>query len=173
MQTTNELSSLGRSDNAGGTFYGSDRLLVRWALDQHADSETAFLHALTQERMLSGARNLEARTNCDLASLLAPCHLASHGTDRARAFTLELDQLRHLRGAARGLSGLLYGDPPTPGLDRRVRCLHGRYCSLRGGSTAIFVIAGTQQGTQLLELTGLDGRPLSSSLRMAVMRVEQ
>lgn len=66
------LSPLGPESTAtDATFVGSGWAYLRWAIDQYAGSESAFLSALTQEPVLTGTANLAARTGHANAEMLS------------------------------------------------------------------------------------------------------
>lgn len=173
LESTNELSPLGRANANDATFYGSDWLLVRWALDHHAQSEAGFLQALTQEPHLSGVQNLEARTGKEFAELLGPWSLSLYWD------TPTAPGLSHpswdLYDIFRGLNS----DFPTSYPDAYPLRVWGpaSYFTtdaipLRGGSAAHFLIGTDQRSKQLLSLEGTAGGPPPNGLGIAVLRTQ-
>jgi len=106
------------------TIYGSGWLLVRWALDQYATSESAFLKALIQEPTLVGADNLEARTGVPWATVIGGFSLAMAADDFTAASgigtsgptaILSWNVPNVMNGLTQDL-GLPWGGVQTPGL---------------------------------------------------------
>ena len=172
-----QLTPLGAAAPDDWTFYASGWLLVRWALDHATQSEAAFLGALAREPRLTGVANLSARTGKSWEAMLADWSLA-----------LLLDDLPHFSPVRPALSfpgwnthdvfaGMAEDFPnlyPQP-FPLAVRGLSvGNFAvevpEVRGGSAALFELRGT--GRQLLELHGSGGGEPTSTLRIAVARVE-
>jgi hypothetical protein len=173
MNSTNTLSPLGRSTASDATFYGSGWLLVRWALDHHASSESAFLRALTQEANLRGVQNLTARAGKSFPELLGPWSLSLFW-DRPTASGLShpsWDVYDIFAGLNTDFPDYFTDDYPLNGWKAEFGSFIGDIGRLNGGTAALFLIDGTQVGPQLLELQGFGGGVLPPSLRMAVMRV--
>jgi hypothetical protein len=174
------LGNLGPTD---GTWYGSGWSLVRWAADQYATSgEAAFFRALVQEPVLIGTQNLEARTGKPMAEMGLDWAMTLY-LDDMPGFTPQRTQLTfpswNLRDLYAGmrtdfcdLIGSYCASPPlTP---RAVA--FGNFTStvdlLRGGSTALFELSGTQTLPQILELRGVGAQPLPTSLRVQIVRTQ-
>jgi hypothetical protein len=172
-------SPLGRSEDGDNTFYGSGWSLVRWAIDQSGESESAFLRALTQESRLSGVDNLEARTGRSFGALLADWSLAG-ALDDLPGFTPARAQLTfpswNVRDVYAGLNRDFAGSYPAPFPVTPRAVSYGAFTTdaaeVRGGAATLFELSGTPAGEQVIELRGGNGTPLPPSLRLAIVRVE-
>ncbi|HKW12566.1 MAG TPA: Ig-like domain-containing protein [Gemmatimonadaceae bacterium] len=77
LTPSEQHTPLGSTDPYDASFYGSVWWLVRWAVDQYATDEGAFLRALTQEPSLTGVANLSARTGRPWGELVRDWSLAT------------------------------------------------------------------------------------------------
>lgn len=175
MNSTSTLSPLGRTSGSDASFYGSGWLLVRWAIDHYANAESTFLRALTREPNLSGVQNLAARTGKSFAELLGPWSLSLYW-DRPTAPGLShpsWDVYDIFAGLHEDFPESFPDSYPLYGWEASFGAFLGDVGRLNGGTAALFLIEGTQTGTQLLELQGYGGGALPPSLRMAIMRVKE
>jgi hypothetical protein len=173
------LSPLGSTGPGDFSFYSSGWSLIRWAIDHHGGSEAVFLRALTQERTLSGVRNLEARTGRTFPEMLGDWSLA-HAVDDYPGFVPARSQLSHPSWNTREIFETLSGEFPAvfprafPLATRPVT--FGTFAvdvpALRAGSAAIFELSGVQRGKQLLEVRGAEGSAPAATLRIAIVRIE-
>ncbi len=174
-------SPLGGSTNSDYTFYGSGWAFTRWVIDRHATSESALLRALTREATATGVANLEKHTGRSYAELLGWWTLAMALDDRP-GFTARREELRfpswNVRDIYHGFrrelgrgGGWSSGYPLTP---RHVS--FGSFLvevpAIRGGSAAVFEVAGQPVASQLLQLQGRNGGSAPGALRVGVARIE-
>ncbi|MBI4540112.1 MAG: Ig-like domain-containing protein [Gemmatimonadetes bacterium] len=170
---------IGRIDSNDFTFYGSGWSFVRWSIDQHAASESAFLRALTQESTLAGINNLAARTGKIFEEMLGDWALAST-VDDLSDFAPVRSQLRLPSWNTRDIFAGMNRDFPsifTTTFPLAMRSASfGSFTvdvpTLRGGSFAIFEISGTQSGTQLVEVRSATGDNPPANVRVAIVRVQ-
>ena len=87
LTPSEQHTPLGSTNPSDASFYGSVWWLTRWAIDQYATDEGAFLRALTQETSLTGVANLSARTGRSWPDLLRDWSLATLTTYESPAFT--------------------------------------------------------------------------------------
>jgi hypothetical protein len=173
------LSPLGASTNNDVTFYASGWSLVRWAADQYATSEGAWLKALVKGGAQTGLANLAQRTGRPAGELLADWALAN-AVDDVAGFTPARQQLSfpswNVADVMIGLAGTYPGAFSAAPLRARAMSF-GSFTlpvqQLRAFSSSYFSFEGAQAGGQLLELRGEGGSiVVPGSLRLAVVRVE-
>ena len=179
LRGVDTLSPLGASTNNDVTFYASGWSLVRWAADQYATSEGAWLKALVKGGAQTGLANLAQRTGRPAGELLADWALAN-AVDDVAGFTPARKQLSfpswNVADVMSGLAGTYPGAFSAAPL--RARSLgFGSFTlpvqQLRAFSSSYFSFEGAQAGGQLIELRGENGAAVApAGLRVAVVRVE-
>ncbi len=179
LERPEELSLLGDPPGEqGATFYGSGWSFVRWAIDQYATSESAFLLPLTQGPQ-TGLANVQARTNRTSPEMLGLWSLANAVDDR-QGFTTQVQQVLHPSWDYRNMYQRLRADLPNvfgrqyPLVPRAVT--FGDFSqivtALQGGSAAFFELSGSGVPVQVIELRNVQGGAPPATLRMAVVRVQ-
>jgi hypothetical protein len=162
----------------GSTFYGSGWSLVRWAVDQFAASESAFLQALTQSPQ-TGITNLEMRSGRVWGELVAPWSLANAVSDRA-GFAPQTQRVTHPSWNYRNMYQRLNADLPQtftrayPLVPRALSfgVFSQSVTQLAGGTASVFELSGAGVNRQLLELRGVGGATIPQTLRIAIVRIE-
>jgi len=76
MRGVDTLTQLGATTGDDFTYYASGWSLVRWAIDQYADNEGAWLKAQVRGGSLVGLSNLSMRTGRPAGEILANWALA-------------------------------------------------------------------------------------------------
>ena len=179
LRGVDTLSPLGASTNNDVTFYASGWSLVRWAADQYATSEGAWLKALVKGGAQTGLANLAQRTGRPAGELLADWALAN-AVDDVAGFTPARKQLSfpswNVADVMSGLAGTYPGAFSAAPLRARVMSF-GTFTlpvqQLRAFSSSYFSFEGAQAGGQLIELRGENGAAVApAGLRVAVVRVE-
>lgn len=172
LEDTASRSVLGGTVPLDGTVYGSAWSFVRWALDHHAVSESEFLRALVQDTERRGVANLLARTGVSFTELLGPWSLSLYWDEPSAPGLSFLSW--DVRDVFNGLfeDGYASGRYPLRPLETGFGSFSLAVDELRGGSAALFLIQGTQEGSQLLQLQGYDGGQPPASLRIAILRAE-
>jgi hypothetical protein len=179
LRGVDTLSPLGASTNNDVTFYASGWSLVRWAADQYATSEGAWLKALVKGGAQTGLANLAQRTGRSAGELLADWALAN-AVDDLPGFTAARTQLSfpswNVADVWSGLAGTYPGAFSAAPLRARAMSF-GAFAlpvqQLRAFSSSYFSFEGAQVGGQLLELRGEGGAVTAPvGLRVAVVRVE-
>ena len=179
LRGVDTLSPLGASTNNDVTFYASGWSLVRWAADQYATTEGAWLKALVKGGPQTGLANLAQRTGRPAGELLADWALAN-AVDDLPGFTADRTQLSfpswNVADVMRGLAGTYPGAFSAAPLRARLMSF-GTFTlpvqQLRAFSSSYFSFEGAQTGGQLLELRGEGGAVAApAGLRVAVVRVE-
>ena len=167
------------------TIYGSAWEFARWATDQYATSESAFLKAIVQEVNITGVANVESKTGHPYAelngyftlSLLAddyPGFSPPNGAKYTFPSWNNPDMFAGLASERVTVGGTAIDDP-TPLNSHPVP--FGSFdvlvSTLVGGSGSLFDMSGTQAGKQLLELrAGASPLDPSTPLRLAILRVQ-
>lgn len=179
LRGVDTLTPLGSTTGSDFTYYASGWSFVRWAIDQYASNEGAWLKAIVRGGQLTGLSNLAQRTGRPVGEMLADWALAQ-AVDDLPGFTPTRQQLSLPSWNQNEVfSGLAATFPSA--FDRRP--LKQRSMSfgaflipvgrLRAFSTSYFSFDGAQTGSQLLELRGEGGAAVApASLRVAVVRVE-
>lgn len=179
LRGVDTLSPLGASTNNDVTFYASGWSLVRWAADQYATSEGAWLKALVKGGAQTGLANLAQRTGRPAGELLADWALAN-AVDDVAGFTPARKQLTfpswNVADVWSGLAGTYPGAFSAAPLRARAMSF-GSFTlpvqQLRAFSSSYFSFEGAQAGGQLIELRGEGGAVTApAGLRVAVVRVE-
>ena len=179
LRGVDTLSPLGASTNNDVTFYASGWSLVRWAADQYATSEGAWLKALVKGGAQTGLANLAQRTGREAGELLADWALAN-AVDDLPGFTPIRQELTfpswNVADVWSGLAGTYPGAFSAAPLRARAMSF-GSFTlpvqQLRGFSSSYFSFEGAQAGGQLIELRGEGGLVTApAGLRVAVVRVE-
>lgn len=177
LRGVDTLTPLGPASTGDLTWYGSAWSLVRWAVDQYATDEGAWLRALVRGGGLTGLSALVARTGRPAGELLGDWALA-HAMATLGGAAPERRQLTFpswkLAEVMAGLAGTFPGTFVADPL--RVRSYSfGRFAvpvaRLQSFSASYFTFEGAQAGNQLLELAGTDGGG-AGPLRLAIVRVE-
>ena len=179
LRGVDTLSPLGASTANDVTFYASGWSLVRWAADQYASTEGAWLKALVKGGAQTGLANLAQRTGRPASELLADWALAN-AVDDLPGFTPSRKQLTfpswNVADVWSGLAGTYPGSFSAAPLKARVMSF-GSFTlpvqQLRAFSSSYFSFDGAQVGGQLIELRGEGGAAAApAGLRVAVVRVE-
>ena len=181
----NETKSYLSPGNQDITIYGSAWEFARWATDQYATTEPAFLKALVQETHLSGLDNVENKTGhlypelngYFTLSLLADDY-PGFSTPNGAKYTFPSwnvpDIMAGLAGEHLTVGGVAVDDP-TPLNTHNVSfgAFDVTVPTLVGGSGSLFDISGAQGGKQLLELREGSGTLAPETpLRLAILRVQ-
>jgi hypothetical protein len=177
LASVETLTPIGRATEADYTFYGSAWAFLRWVIDHHAQSDSAFLRPLTQEPTLSGLANVVARAGRPFPELLGDWSLAIAVDDYPNV-SVARAQLAFPSWQTRDIFLSLSRD--FPGFPRSVPLAtrltqYGNFTAdvtVRGGTTAVFELSGLQTSTQLLELRTSTGGPPPETMRMAIIRVQ-
>ena len=178
LRGVDTLSPLGASTSNDVTFYASGWSLVRWAADQYATTEGAWLKALVKGGAQTGLANLAQRTGRPAGELLADWALAN-AVDDLPGFTADRKQLSfpswNVADVMSGLAGTYPGAFSAAPLRARLMSF-GTFTlpvqQLRAFSSSYVSFEGAQTGGQLLELRGEGGAVAApAGLRVAVVRV--
>ena len=167
------------SDNAK-YYYAVGWSLVRYAVDHYGASESAFLTSLTQSST-SGVTNLTTATGTSIDQLLGNWALSLY-TDDYNAAALGNPALQipswDLRSIYAGLntdpnaSGFTLAYPLVPQARTFGTFSPVAVTTMRGGGVIWYELTGTQSLAQLLRLETNGGGLPSSSLRIAVARLQ-
>jgi uncharacterized protein YjdB len=163
------------------TIYGSAWLFVRWATDQYATSESAFLKALTLDGTRQGLANLSDKTGVPAAEMVGWFSLANIADDYPAlalpAGARYSEPSWNLPDVFSAMSADLTSHPPAQPVTRHA-VSYGSFAMIipqvAGGAAAYFEVSGAQIGAQLLDLHARNGAALPSStpLRIGIVRVE-
>lgn len=163
---------------ADGSFYGSAWSLVRWVLDNHAVDEPTFLGSIVRTN-LSGVNNLTAHLGRSWEDILGEWSLSLYMDDYP-GFVSANPRVQFPSWNLRSIyAGLNQDDPQNypfafPLLPRPVS--YGDFNvvvpKLAGGSFAAFLLTGSLQSRQLLQLQNVFGGDPASSLRVAIVRID-
>jgi hypothetical protein len=172
--------------SSGEANYGGGWSFVRWAVDQHAPSESGILHAMTQSTSSFGVDNLVSRIGATFPELVANWSLASAlaGTDSVTALDPLLTfpswkQGEIFAGMHDELILVSNGEPAFPLAYPVVpdTISFGTFdvssTSLHGGGVAFFDLRSSAAERQPIEITSSSGGPLpvGSPVRTAIVRV--
>jgi len=161
-------------------YYAVAWSLLRYAVDQYGASEAAFFTDLTQATT-TGVTNLTARTGTSIDQLLGNWALSLYADDfNATALSNPLLQMPtwNLRSIYAGLntdpnaSGFTLAYPLVPTALTFGTFAPTAVTTLRGGGVVWYEITGTQSQGQLLRLQTNTGGLPSTSLRIAVARLQ-
>ncbi len=162
------------------SFYGSAWSMIRWAVDNYALSEQQALSALTQTSALSGAASIQALAGgLSWPTIMGEWSLML-ATDDLSGFTPANPRLRMLSWNLRAVFQGIHDEFPTvfpkayPLTPRNVTFgdFLSPVISLIDGGFSLYELAGTQSGSQVIELQGSNGGPPPGTLRMAIVRVQ-
>jgi len=164
---------------SGSVFYNTVWSLVRYTIDRYGSSDQAFLTALNNATT-SGTANLTAVAGTTWDRLIGGWGLTLYADDFPGLPAGNSDvafPTWNLRSIYAGLSG----DPtwrtsyPNPYPLQPVPLTFGAFSAtrtgIRGAAHAYFELSGTQATTQLLRLTAPDGGTVSTSARLAILRL--
>lgn len=168
------------SQQSGSVFYQTSWSLVRYAIDRFAQSDAAFLTALTNATT-TGMTNLSATAGVTSEQLLGRWSLALYADDFPGLATPSAD-LQMPTWDLRGIYAGLNADPTwsaqftAPFLLQPVQLGFGSFASprtgLRGGAAAYFEISGVSAATQMLTVRSITGGNPSPNLRIALARLQ-
>lgn len=173
------LSPIGAAANGDFTYYASGWSFVRWAADQYAGDESAWIKDLVRGGQLTGLSNLAQKTGRPVGEMLADWSLAN-AVDDLPGFVPVRRQLTfpswNTSNIFAGLASTFPGNFMTNPLGTRAMTF-GSFTlpvnKLRAFSSSYFSFEGTQTGSQLLELRGENGNTMApGNLRVAVVRVQ-
>jgi hypothetical protein len=166
------------SDNAS-YFYATSWSLVRYAIDRYGTSDAAFLTALTNSTT-SSVTNLTARAGVSIDQLLGGWALSFYADDYPGLGAPSPDiqmPTWNFRSIYAGLNTdfpatytLTY--PLVPQARSFGTFAPVAVATLRGGGVLWYEISGTQTAPQLLRLEASGGGAPSSTLRIAVTRLQ-
>ena len=168
-------SPLGQTASDDFSWYGSAWLLLRHSIDHSNLTEAEFLRTLTQEVSVHGVQNLQARTGRAFADMITDWTLAVALDDRP-GFTAARAQLTFPSWNFNDMYAGLFADFGNQGIVQNPLAVRnvafGNFAvnvgQLRGGSMAVFELAGTQSGRQLLELR----TTTPANLRLTFVRLD-
>jgi hypothetical protein len=166
------------SDNAS-YFYATSWSLIRYSLDRYGSSDAAFLTALT-DATTSGAANLTARAGVSIDQLLGGWALSFDADDYPGLGAPSPDIQMPTWNFRSIYAGLNADFPATYTLAYPLVAqarTFGTFApvgitTMRGGGVLWYEISGTQTAPQLLRLETNGGGAPSSSLRIAVARLQ-
>jgi hypothetical protein len=164
----------------GSVFYQTVWSLVRYAIDRYGSSDAAFLTALNSATT-NGITNLTTVAGVPMDQLIGGWGLALFADDYPGLATPSAD-IRFPTWNLRDIYAGLNADPTwsgrwnTPFPIQPTALQAGSFVTtrsgLRGGAHAYFEIIGTAAGPQMLWLRGPGGATLSSTVRIAVARLQ-
>ena len=173
------FSPLGRINSSDFSFYATGWSLVRWMLDNSANSESAVLKGMTQEATRTGMLNLEQHSGLTFAAA-QPKWLLSMLVDDYPSFTSADAAIKQpswdFRNVFTGYkldfpNALFAAWPLLP-----ISTAFGSFTiaeRARAGTGAVIQLSGAQLTPQLLELkaSGVNAAA-PAELRMAIIRVQ-
>ncbi|HYW31486.1 MAG TPA: IPT/TIG domain-containing protein, partial [Gemmatimonas sp.] len=173
------LTPIGAAANGDFTYYASGWSLVRWAADQYATDEGAWIKALVRGGQLTGLANLASIAGRSPMEMLADWSLAN-AVDDLPGFAPQRPQLSMPSWNTADVMGGLAATYPSMFVAAPLKARAMTFGSfslpvtrLRAFSSSYFTFEGAQGGSQLVELRGEGGAVLpAGSLRVAVVRVE-
>jgi hypothetical protein len=172
--------------------YGAGWTIARWATDQYASDEAAFIKSLINEPALTGLDNLQAHTGQPIPLLLTywnlataiyttPTYVAADPRITLPSFNLAdifwVAQTGLVCGADRHRCGLFTdsGDPafPVQPITLASGSISQAVAGVRGTGAAFLLLTAGSNGIQALQLGSPSGAPLSASsaLRVGIIRV--
>jgi hypothetical protein len=178
LRDNEQRSPIGsRPGTVESSFYGTAWSLIRWALDNHQVEEATFLRALTLNNQ-TGVNNLTARLGRSWAEIVGEWSLALY-LDDLSGFTPINARLQmpswNLRSIFAGMNADFPSQFPVAFPLAPHPAAYGDFSffipRVSGGSFSMFLISGTQDGRQLLQLRGATTEDPNPALRMAVVRL--
>lgn len=164
---------------SGSVFYNTAWSLVRYAIDRYGTSDAAFLTALTQSTA-TGMANISAVAGVPTEQIIANWGLALYLDDFPGLGNSNPD-LQIATWDFRNIYAGLNADPlwsarfNTPYPIAPTNITSATFLAprpgLRAGSHAYFEITATPGQAQLLHLRGSNNTPLSSLVRLAIVRI--
>lgn len=175
------FTPIGAADSEDFTFYGSGWSFLRWVIDTYASTEASFLTAMTNELVLPGVQNIEARAGRTFADLINDWAIAVT-LDDYPGFTPLNANHRLVSWNTRDIFNGMNVDFSNQGFFTRPVPLQIRPASfgkfaidvsaVRGGSMAVFEVTGTQANQQMFEFNGLAGATFPADMRVNIIRVQ-
>lgn len=175
------LSPLGAAANGDFTFYGSGWSFLRWVIDTYAASEAAFLTPMVRDFNNPGVQNVELRTGRSFADLVSDWSVAlvmddypgfTPSNPKHQIVSWKIPDI--FAGMNADFSNQNFFTDPTPLRTRTAS--FGKFSvdvsSVRGGSMAVFELAGTQTGNQMIEFNGSAGTSFPADMRVNIIRVQ-
>lgn len=179
LRGVDTLSPIGAAASGDFTYYASGWSLVRWAADQYATDESAWIKSLVEGGQTVGLSNLAQKAGRPAGEMLADWSL-TNAVDDLAGFTPARRQLTfpswNTADVFAGLASVFPVSFVASPLKERAMSF-GAFSlhvdKLRAFSSSYFTFAGDQTGSQMLELRGENGVATPpSSLRIAIVRVE-
>jgi hypothetical protein len=174
-------SPIGAIDADDYSFYGSGWSFLRWIIDTHIGSESAFLKGMTNEIILPGVQNVEARTGRSFVELVNDWAVAMV-LDDYPGFTPVSAKYSFPSWNTRDIFAGLNQDFSSQGFFTRAVPVQPRAAafgnfsidvsSVRGGGMAVFEMAGTQSQRQMIEFNGFAGTAFPAEMRVNIIRVQ-
>lgn len=164
----------------GSVFYQTTWSLVRYAIDRYGSSDAAFLTALNQS-VTTGTTNLAAVAGVPMDRLLGGWALALVADDYPGLASPSADiqfPTWNLRSIYGGLSadanwGFRWSTPyPIAPAQLQFGSFAAQQDGVRGGAFAYYEISGVHARSQLLSLRSPGGAAPSSTLRIAIARLQ-
>jgi uncharacterized protein YjdB len=179
LGNSSALSPFGKSASDDGSyFYAISWSLVRYAIDRYATTESSFLTGLTQSTT-NGTANLSARSGVTNAELVGRWALALYADDRAGLGSRVDLQLASwdVPGIYAGLKTDFASSYPrsVPLVTTTVSfgtIAPTNYTGLVGGGIDYFELAGVHSAAQVMRVQSTTGGAPSSTLRIALLRVQ-
>jgi hypothetical protein len=190
LQNESESNS-GGLGNSRASFYGASWALARWATDQYAGTEGAFIKSLINEPVLTGLENLSSHTGQPIPLLLVYWNLASAIYDTPTyaaadprttipSFDFaEIFQVGQTQLTCGGTPCSLFtasGLPvyPVQPVALSAGPIHQAVTAVPGTAASFFLLSSATSGTQAIQLLSGTGSTLSSSsgLRVGIIRVK-
>jgi hypothetical protein len=177
--STETHSPLGRTAPDDFSFYQTGWSLTRWAVDQSAGTEAAFLSGLTQAITESGVANLAARSGRTFAQML-PDWTLSMALDDYPGFSTTLPNLNmpswNLRDVFAGLNADFPQFYPAAWplvVSSRTFGAFTVEGTVLPGTAKLIAVSGAQGAKQLLELKANGSNAdAPAELRIAIVRVQ-
>ncbi|MEQ1690847.1 MAG: IPT/TIG domain-containing protein, partial [Gemmatimonas sp.] len=168
------------TSQSGSVFYQTTWSLVRYAADRYGTSDSAFLRAITNATT-NGVTNLTAVTGASLDQLIGGWGLALFADDYPGLSNASPD-IQFATWNLRDIYASLHAAPlwttrwNTPFPIAPVPLTNGAFLAqvplLRGGAHAYFELTGAFTGPQLLSLRTNATTAPSTSLRIAIVRLQ-
>ncbi|MEP6835583.1 MAG: Ig-like domain-containing protein [Gemmatimonas sp.] len=165
---------------SGSVFYQTTWSLVRYAIDRYGTSDAAFFKALVNSST-NGVTNLTAVAGTSLDQLIGGWGLALFADDYPGLAPTN-PELQFQTWNLRSIYGGLNASPnwnsrfPTAFPIAPVQLTFGAFVSsrsgLRGGAHSYYEVSGPALTNQLIELRGANGATPSTSLRIAIARLQ-